>query len=52
MGARKLSKQGRAMEQSPQGSRPAGSPTAPQPRQQVAQAGSMPAGPVVYFYST
>jgi hypothetical protein len=47
MGARKLSKQGRAMEQSPQGSSPEGVPTAPQPGHQVAQVGGMPAGPMV-----
>ena len=47
MGARKLSKRGQAGEQSPQGVRPEGVPTAPQPGQQVVQAGGMPAGPMV-----
>jgi hypothetical protein len=47
MGARKLSKRGQAEEQSPQGARSAGFPTAPQAGQQVAQAANMPAGPMV-----
>jgi hypothetical protein len=44
MGARKLSKRGQAEEQSSQGSRPEGVPTAPQPRQQVKQVDGMPYG--------